>query len=219
MTTASLISAMSSNSVFFSRKVAVALRAALGTSTGRKKRLTALNIALKFVRKLSTDAEGNMKLAVWDLSRLRGSQWPVPAWERPGKGQFGSFTDRLPPVQLEVREILAQLGPEDFEKVFPEVGGDDGGVRGVAIMAVGGVGVWWAGRCPDYELVLVADSGLHQVKARLAGTVRASHGDLPSGTALAGGDLQPAGEPAGLKRACWQTWRSTTDADKFLYGG
>ena len=39
----------------------------------------------------------------------------------------------------------------------------------VAGLAVGGVGVWWAGRCPDYELVLVADSGLHQVKARFDG--------------------------------------------------
>ena len=70
MTTAEIISAMSSNSVFFSRKDAVALRAKLGTSAGKRKRLTALNIALKFVRKLSTDAEGNAKLAVWDLSRL-----------------------------------------------------------------------------------------------------------------------------------------------------
>ena len=117
---------------------------------------------------------------------------------------------RQPRVELgDQLRIERQLAVEvrGLGRVVPDApgGGEHGGVRGFAIVAVGGTGVWWAGRTPDYELAIVSDSGLHQIKARLDGTARVSHRDLPSGTALAGPDLQPAGEAADLKRAAWQT--------------
>lgn len=210
------IAAMSEQPVFYASGEATALRAEL-RKAGRKKNLTALNIAQKYVRKVSTDAEGSAKIVLWDLSRLRGADWVVPGWEREGKGQMGRFTDSVPPVVVPFRAILAQLPEADFEAVFGD-GSPETGVRGLAIAAIGKTGVWWAGKVADYELVVVTSTKIVQMKARFEGSVKVTTAEIPTGTALAG-SLEPAGEPALVKREAWRAWHSASPADAFLYGG
>ena len=189
------------------RDEAEAMRAALGRNSSVKRR-TALNIALKFVRKASTDGRGQAYWAAWDLSRFLGSPWPVPAWVRPDKGQYGEFDWNAPPVLVEIPQILAQLPTEDFERIF-----NDGGVRGAVVFQNSVCGVWWAKETADFDLVIVSATERHHLKPSFSGALAVQRWPLTA--ALAATDLPPEQKAASRK-----TWHSAVKPDaSFLIGG
>jgi len=203
-----LLKAMAQNPARLASAPASDLREHLG-SRDRKKRRTAANIALKFVRKVSTDHEGNAVWNMWDLSRLRGSTWDLPAWVRPGKGQYGYFDFGNITTQLDLDGLAAQLGDDDFDHLF----GDGDGVRGVAIVHVGGAGVWWAagGDAADFDLVFVTARGRLHLRPRYDGSMQTKWHE--------GDDLEGAGPSAGWRAAAWKRYHSSTKIDGFLIGG
>jgi hypothetical protein len=201
------IAAMAQNPVRFTSAQATELREQLGAA-GRKKKRTEANVALKFVRKVSTTRDGVAFWDLWDLSRLRGSTWALPAWHRPGKGQYGEFQWGNDTMELDLNGIAAQLDDDDFGRLF----GDGGGLHGVAIASVGVTAVWWAQKAADFDLVLVGARGRLHLKPRFDGSMATSW--FEHGEAIAG-----AGPSEEYRAGRWKKYHSEKKVDDFLVGG
>ena len=116
----------------FSRDDAMALRRQLGRRE-LKVRLAAVNLALKFVRKVASYDTGAPACISVDLSGV-GDGWRIPQFKQTGKGQYGEWDLRASGVTVEWKVVLAQLPDEDFDKLWE----DGSGVLKVSIDYVQG---------------------------------------------------------------------------------
>jgi hypothetical protein len=65
---------------------ALQMRQALGDH-GRKKHRSVLNMALKYVRLVSTHSDGSPAISQWDFSKMPADmEWSFPGWRKHGKG-------------------------------------------------------------------------------------------------------------------------------------
>ena len=92
----------------------------------------ALNQAIKWVRQKSTTAEGEARILLWDLSRLRGLCWTVPRFKRLGKGQYGEWFP-YEPCPVEFMPLLAQLPEANLRELCQR----KECLRGIALVAAG----------------------------------------------------------------------------------
>lgn len=120
----------------------------------RKVRLTALNGAIKFVRKISTLEDGKPVVLSADITQA-GDGWSVPTFVRFGRGQDGDWDLRAIGVQVEWKAVLAQMDDADFEQLWE----DHSGVLKVSIdLASPPVprspmgDRWWMVRTPDFDV-------------------------------------------------------------------
>ena len=82
------------------------------------KRMKALNTAIKFVRYLTSREDGTSPMEMVDITEV--PKWEIPAFDREGKGQMGSFNLRSSGVEVTVewpqlvaqrQQFLAHFGP------------------------------------------------------------------------------------------------------------
>ena len=166
-----------------SKADADAMRQELGRANANK-RMKALNTALKFVRYLTSAADGAARVDTVDITEL--PSWEVPAFDREGKGQSGSFNLRSSgvPLTVEWRKLVAQLPGPTYDVLFE----NDEDIEAAFFMRTGAMGVKWSKDKADWDFVLHTATKRVQLHPSSAGryTARIASRDEPLAPAGAG---------------------------------
>ncbi len=196
--------------VVFTLEQAQELRDQLG-SDNRRSRRQALNQAIKYVRKASTNADGSPMVVEIDITAKQEDL--IPKFVHQVKGEYGRLEFETM-MGFKWRAVIAQMSDDDFARLFALAGTKPPSIKKMAFAVIGKQGRWFAGAgAADYELLVWTDDAVVAMRG-------GSQGDLNTKFHNRGELLETSGPTALHQQRGQKKWHSAVPADGgFLYGG